>query len=44
MNLWKLAYNDEAFKEDTKEEIEEMLLCELGEIINNLNNNEKLWQ
>ena len=35
MNPWKLAYKHKAFKKYTKEEIDEMLLCELGEIIDN---------
>ena len=39
MNPWKLAYNHEAFKEYTKEEIDEMLFCELEEIIYNWKDN-----
>ena len=44
MNPWELAYKHEAFKEYTKEEIDEMLFCELEEIIYNWENNQKLWQ
>ena len=39
MSPWKLAYKHKAFKKYTKEEIDEMLFCELEEIIYNWKNN-----
>ena len=35
MSPWKLAYKHKAFKKYTKEEIDEMLLCEIQEIVHN---------
>ena len=38
-NPWEIAYKSPAFEDYTKEEIDEMLLCEIQEIVHNWVNN-----